>query len=161
MLGVEGRENNNAMLSELSTQSLEQQKLAHAALQHPDVMHQMMKDPQTYLTALSGGNEEVIQAMTGSQTKADAMLAAARNPDRTKNAKPGDWNCPNCGDLVFASKAWCRCGTSKALAIQMGTASTEGQEIGHVRLASSVIFLQQKYAKAAMQSVPQGLNVQI
>merc|ERR1712110_924657 len=31
-----------------------------------------------------------------------------------KGGKPGDWNCPNCGDLVFGSKDACRmCGTPK------------------------------------------------
>merc|ERR1712194_233094 len=28
--------------------------------------------------------------------------------------KPGDWSCPTCGDLVFASKSACKmCGTTK------------------------------------------------
>lgn len=30
-----------------------------------------------------------------------------------KTQRIGDWNCPNCGDLVFASRDACRCGTPK------------------------------------------------
>merc|ERR1712013_254703 len=33
----------------------------------------------------------------------------------SKGGKGGDWICPNCGDVVFASKPACRkCGTPKA-----------------------------------------------
>jgi len=28
--------------------------------------------------------------------------------------RPGDWDCPKCGDLVFASRESCRCGTPKS-----------------------------------------------
>lgn len=37
--------------------------------------------------------------------------------------KPGDWHCPNCGDLVFGSKAACKmCGTPKPHIVDMGGA---------------------------------------
>merc|ERR1712151_548654 len=35
-------------------------------------------------------------------------------PPTPPGGKPGDWSCPNCGDLVFASKHACKmCGTPK------------------------------------------------
>ena len=44
-------------------------------------------------------------------------------------ARPGDWICPNCGDLVFASKSACTmCGQVKTADAEAAEAEEEGFE---------------------------------
>merc|ERR1719203_1307661 len=39
---------------------------------------------------------------------------ASAGKGKGKVGKPGDWNCPNCGDLVFGFRDVCKmCGTEK------------------------------------------------
>mmetsp|Transcript_75464 Transcript_75464/g.221254 ORF Transcript_75464/g.221254 Transcript_75464/m.221254 type:complete len:148 (+) Transcript_75464:73-516(+) len=44
------------------------------------------------------------------------MKGGGKGKGKSKEGgKPGDWTCPNCGDLVFASKDTCRmCGTPRS-----------------------------------------------
>ena len=59
--------------------------------------------PAPWIMGTSGGPQ---QQQHGGDKPAGAQAGGRRD---------GDWDCPNCGDLVFSYKDRCRCGATKVL----------------------------------------------
>ena len=83
--------------------------------------------------------EDLIQ--TKSQTiSVQAVLGAGRAVEQGRQ-RPGDWRCPSCQALVFASKVECfRCGAEKPyIDPRSGSATGGGQQLTHSRYSALTV----------------------